>query len=193
MIYPPWDGPATHPGGSSDTPSRLMPWKLGQAPPGRATWLGCTLLWILYVTITVRKVLVIGFGAALNECIKHYIVIEPLVFSFQIFKTIEGLDLGCGVGGGRNNKDIFKVSSNTGLTKSEPKVSLSYKVLSQAYRKYSSYANPFLKGRDTWKLFWRFWRVDWHIRFENWNNRGSLKIFHSFDGVGDLKTDSFTS
>ena len=91
----------------------------------------------------------IGFGAALNECIKHYIVIEPLVFSFQIFKTIEGLDLGCGVGGGRNNKDIFKVSSNTGLTKSEPKVSLSYKVLSQAYRKYSSYANPFLKGRDT--------------------------------------------
>ncbi|XP_027048067.1 ophiophagus venom factor-like [Pocillopora damicornis] len=26
----------------------------------------------------------------------------------RIFKTIEGLDLGCGVGGGRNNKDIFK-------------------------------------------------------------------------------------
>lgn len=53
-------------------------------------------------------------------------------FLSQIFKTIEGLDLGCGVGGGRNNKDIFKVSSNTGLTKSEQKISLIYKVLSQA-------------------------------------------------------------
>jgi len=27
----------------------------------------------------------------------------------QIFKTTEALDLGCGVGGGKNSKDIFKV------------------------------------------------------------------------------------
>ena len=28
----------------------------------------------------------------------------------QIFKSAEELDLGCGVGGGKDNKDIFKVS-----------------------------------------------------------------------------------
>lgn len=28
----------------------------------------------------------------------------------QIFKTAEALDLGCGVGGGNNNNDVFKVS-----------------------------------------------------------------------------------
>ena len=32
-------------------------------------------------------------------------------FSFfpQIFKTAEELDLGCGVGGGKDTKDVFKV------------------------------------------------------------------------------------
>ena len=30
---------------------------------------------------------------------------------FQIFKSAEELDLGCGVGGGKDNKDIFKVKN----------------------------------------------------------------------------------
>ena len=32
-----------------------------------------------------------------------------LSLSPQIFKTAEELDLGCGVGGGKDSKDIFKV------------------------------------------------------------------------------------
>ena len=34
--------------------------------------------------------------------------LSPSCF-LQIFKSAEELDLGCGVGGGKDNKDIFKV------------------------------------------------------------------------------------
>lgn len=37
-----------------------------------------------------------------------YFTLNLMLFP-QIFKTAEELDLGCGVGGGRDSKDIFKV------------------------------------------------------------------------------------
>jgi len=45
-----------------------------------------------------------------SECL----MLQPLRFKRrsippQIFKTAEELDLGCGVGGGKDSKDIFKV------------------------------------------------------------------------------------
>ena len=36
--------------------------------------------------------------------------LKKFVCFLQIFKSAEELDLGCGVGGGKDNKDIFKVS-----------------------------------------------------------------------------------
>ena len=42
------------------------------------------------------------------ECCSHS-VLNAVPFPPQIFKTAEELDLGCGVGGGKDSKDIFKV------------------------------------------------------------------------------------
>ena len=48
---------------------------------------------------------------------KKIIKINILILLFnilKIFKVAEDLDLGCGVGGGKDSKDIFKVGIVTG-------------------------------------------------------------------------------
>lgn len=50
----------------------------------------------------------LGYSIILFNIIHYYVIF------LKIFKAAEDLDLGCGVGGGKDSKDIFKVGIVTG-------------------------------------------------------------------------------